>query len=51
MQKLTWQQWLNIPQNKKLSESNMESANRKYRDDQAIADQHLAFLNIKNKGK
>ena len=24
---------------------------RKYRDDQAIADQHLAFLNIKNKGK
>ena len=47
MQKLTWQQWLNIPQNKKLSESNMESAKRKYRDEQSKVDQYLAFLGIK----
>ena len=49
MQKLTWQQWLKIPKNKKLSESNMESAKRKYRDEQAKVDQHLAYINIKNK--
>tara|TARA_R100001591_G_scaffold117753_2_gene138022 strand:- start:2117 stop:2269 length:153 start_codon:yes stop_codon:yes gene_type:complete len=47
MQKLTWQQWLKIPKNKKLSESNMESAKRKYHDEQSKVDQYLAFLGIK----
>ena len=47
MQKLTWQQWINIPQNRKLSESNMEAAKRKYRDEQAKVEQHLAFINVK----